>query len=504
MTTAGGTSATSSADQFTYVAAPTVTAVSPNAGPTAGGTTVTITGTNFTGATAVDFGTDAGHQLHRRLATPQITADRPGRRAGTVDVTVTTPGGTSATRPADQFTYVGPADGHRGRARLRPDGGGTTVTITGTGFTGATAVDFGSDAATSFTVDSATQITATSPARRPGRSTSPSPRRRHLGDLRRPTSSPTSSAPTVTGVSPSSGPDRRRHLGHHHRHRLHRRHRGRLRHDAGHQLHASTPPPRSPPPPRRARGTVDVTVTTAGGTSATSVGRPVHLRRRRRRSPRSARPPGPTAGGTSVTITGTGFTGATAVDFGDTPAATFTVNSATQITATSPAGRRARWTSPSPRPGGTSATSAGDQFTYIAAPDGQLGVTDVRPDARGHLGRPSPAPASPGATAVDFGHAGRLLHTRHRHPITATSPAGPAGHGGHHRHHRRWTSATSPADQFTYVADSLPGSPTNLSAALGVGEAACRGALRAATAGARSPPTRSTSPIPPRRLPSRR
>ena len=47
---------------------------------------------------------------------------------------------------------------------------------------------------------------------------------------------------------------------------------------------------------------------------------------------------GPAAGGTSVTITGTNLTGATAVNFGATPAATFTVNTATQITATSPAG----------------------------------------------------------------------------------------------------------------------------------------------------------------------
>ena len=56
VTTNGGTSATSSADQFTYVAPPTVTAVSPISGPITGGSLVTITGTNFTGATAVDFG----------------------------------------------------------------------------------------------------------------------------------------------------------------------------------------------------------------------------------------------------------------------------------------------------------------------------------------------------------------------------------------------------------------------------------------------------------------
>ena len=51
---------------------------------------------------------------------------------------------------------------------------------------------------------------------------------------------------------------------------------------------------------------------------------------------------GPTGGGTSVTITGTSFTGATAVTFGATAATGFTVNSATQITATAPAGTEHR------------------------------------------------------------------------------------------------------------------------------------------------------------------
>ena len=51
VTTPGGTSATSPADEFTYVAAPTVTSINPTSGPTAGGTTVTVTGTNLSGAT---------------------------------------------------------------------------------------------------------------------------------------------------------------------------------------------------------------------------------------------------------------------------------------------------------------------------------------------------------------------------------------------------------------------------------------------------------------------
>ena len=47
VTTAGGTSTISSADHFTYDATPSVTAVSPAAGPIAGGTVVTVSGTGF-------------------------------------------------------------------------------------------------------------------------------------------------------------------------------------------------------------------------------------------------------------------------------------------------------------------------------------------------------------------------------------------------------------------------------------------------------------------------
>lgn len=86
---------------------------------------------------------------------------------------------------------------------------------------------------------------------------------------------------------------------------------------------------------------------------------------------------GPSSGGTSVIITGTGFSGATSVTFGATAAASFTVNSATQITATSPAGSGTvdiRVTTA----GGTSATSAADQFTYLAAQQTQT-ITFTNP-----------------------------------------------------------------------------------------------------------------------------
>src|SRR5499433_3669799 len=82
---------------------PTVTNVNPNTGPTSGGTSVTITGTNFSGVTAVRFGSNAAGSFTVDSAT-QITATSPAG-VGTVDVTVTTASGTSAISSGDRFTY---------------------------------------------------------------------------------------------------------------------------------------------------------------------------------------------------------------------------------------------------------------------------------------------------------------------------------------------------------------------------------------------------------------
>jgi hypothetical protein len=138
---------------------PGVTKIEPTTGPAAGGTSVTITGTGFIGATAVRFGSNNAASFTVNSAT-SITAVSPAG-AGTVDVTVTTPAGTSPTGSADQFTYgptVTKVEPNRGST-----GGGTTVTLTGTGFTGASAVNFGATSAKSFTVNSNTSITAVSP-----------------------------------------------------------------------------------------------------------------------------------------------------------------------------------------------------------------------------------------------------------------------------------------------------------------------------------------------------
>jgi hypothetical protein len=85
-------------------AAPTVTGVSPTSGSAAGGDPVTVTGSGFTGTTGVSFGTATASNLLVASDT-QLTVTSPQAAVGTVDVTVTTPAGTSAATSADQFTY---------------------------------------------------------------------------------------------------------------------------------------------------------------------------------------------------------------------------------------------------------------------------------------------------------------------------------------------------------------------------------------------------------------
>jgi hypothetical protein len=103
--TAGGQSRPSPADQFHYVPAPTVTAVSPAYGPTSGGTTVTVSGNGFFGNVSVMFGNTPAVQV--TLVSPsQLTAVAPAEAAGTVDVLVSAASGQSAPSTADRFTFV--------------------------------------------------------------------------------------------------------------------------------------------------------------------------------------------------------------------------------------------------------------------------------------------------------------------------------------------------------------------------------------------------------------
>jgi len=141
---------------------PRVTGINSNSGPAAGGTSVTITGSNFTNTTSVSFGTTAAASFTITSDT-QITAVSPAGN-GTVDVTVTTPGGASAISTADQLSYIPPPTVTGINPASGPTTGGTTVTITGSNFTGATSVSFGTTATSNFIVDSDTKITVVSHA----------------------------------------------------------------------------------------------------------------------------------------------------------------------------------------------------------------------------------------------------------------------------------------------------------------------------------------------------
>jgi len=141
---------------------PVVTSVSPSVGPAAGGATVTLTGANFTGATSVRFGKAEATGVTVDSARSITATSPPG--VGAVDVTVTTPSGTSPTGSSDRYSYQARPTVTKLAVSSGPAAGGTSVTITGTEFTGATNVSFGGASATHFTVSSPTSITAVSPS----------------------------------------------------------------------------------------------------------------------------------------------------------------------------------------------------------------------------------------------------------------------------------------------------------------------------------------------------
>jgi len=113
--TKAGKSKATKADFYTYLAPPpppqasppSVTGVTPGSGTTAGGTLVTVSGTNLTGATSVTFGGVAATGL-TPVSSSSLKVLAPAHAPGAVAVRVTTPAGTSAVVGAGTFTYLGP------------------------------------------------------------------------------------------------------------------------------------------------------------------------------------------------------------------------------------------------------------------------------------------------------------------------------------------------------------------------------------------------------------
>jgi hypothetical protein len=422
---------------YTYDVPPTVTSLSPDHGPAAGNNQVTITGTDLSGATQVQFGANNATNVQVNGAGTQITATAPAGTAGqTVDVRVTTPAGTSADTPADDYDY----DPLPVVSNLVPDhgpaAGGNQVTIFGTHLAGATQVSFGGNNA-SINFGNDTSISVTAPQGTPGSIdvsvTTPSGTSANTpADDYTYDQPPPPPAPTVTDVVPNHGPAAggnqvtifgtnftgatEVHFG---------------TTDASTFTVNNSSRITATAPGGTAGQTVDVSVTTPGGTSSTAGTDDDYAYDVPQPAVTSLNPNhGPAAGGTSVTITGTNLNGATAVQFGAVAATSFNVNGPGQITATSPGGTAGQTVEVTvTTPGGTSPTGgAGNNYSYDPLPT----VTALNPThglAAGGNQVTITGTNFSGATAVHFGanNATNVQVNGAGTQITVNAPQGTAG-----------------------------------------------------------------------------
>ena len=215
----GGPTPAQPSQQPPSAAAPTLTTVSPATGATTGGLAVTITGTGFVAGATVTIGGAAATNVSVSSAT-SVNATTPARSAGAADIVVTNPDGQSGRLTAG-FNYQVPASDPPAVAAVAPSSGpaagGTSVSITGSGFAPGAAVAFGTMPATSVNVLSATSIAATAPAGSSGIvdlvvTNSDGQSSRLTGAFTylaaappAPPPSPAPTAPTLSAIAPSSG-----------------------------------------------------------------------------------------------------------------------------------------------------------------------------------------------------------------------------------------------------------------------------------------------------------
>ncbi len=202
-------------DQFAYqVIPPVVTQVIPASAPVAAQRAVTIRGEDFTGATEVRFGAVS---VPFTVGKPTLIKTRApiATLVGVVNITVTTPEGTSAITPADQYTFEAERPGLESFSPSEgPAAGGNTVILHGVGFLGTTNVRFGGEPVESFEVISdlelavvpaphtteSVQVTVTTPKGTSG-TCDPMTERCEPPPLKY-----AFVHPTVTSVYPTSGP----------------------------------------------------------------------------------------------------------------------------------------------------------------------------------------------------------------------------------------------------------------------------------------------------------
>jgi hypothetical protein len=371
----GGTSAANPADLFAY-GPPTVTGLTPGAGPLVGGNVVTVTGTAFAPGASVSFGIIPATDVSVTSATTLVATAPAVFGVSTVDVTVTTAGsdgGTSTTSLKDLYSYGAPTV-----TAIEPSTGpanaATPVTITGTNFSPGDTVAFGALPGTDVTVWSSTIVTADAPTTLDG-GVNVTVSNAVGTSATRVDAQFAAGAPKVTGVSPAAGPvggggtvtvfgdgfvaGSTVHFG------------GTVSPSVtitGPDSLVAHVPPGGP-------GSVDVTVTTPQGTSSKAVN---DLYAYGVPAVGSVTPDtGPVAGGTTVTVAGWGFVPGVVVSFGSTPGTGVTVNaSGTSLQVTAPAEAAGSVNLTVTSPAGTSPASIHDLFAY-----GAPTVTSVAADA---------------------------------------------------------------------------------------------------------------------------
>ncbi len=411
VTTAGGS--VTDTGGFTYVAAPTISSVTPDSGPTAGGTSVVIAGTNLADATSVTVGGTAA-TVTADTAT-SITATTPAGSAGAANVVVTTAGGSVS--DTGGFTYVAAPTVSSVTPNKGPVAGGTSVVIAGTNLADATSVTVGGTAAT-VTADTATSITATTPAGTAGAAdvvvTTAGGSVTDTGGFTY------VAAPTISSVTPAQGPL----TG------------GTSITIAGTNLAnatsvtvggtaatvtADTATSITATTPAGSAGAANVVVTTAGG-PVTDTGAFTY-----QSAPTitSVTPnTGSIAGGDPITIIGTHFLGASAVTIGGKNVESFTVVSATEITATTPSGSVGAANVVVTTTSGSVTDTGG--FTYVAGPAISSIVPSSGPLAGGNTVVINGSDLS-GATSVTFGGTAATITGNTATSITVTAPSGSAG-----------------------------------------------------------------------------
>lgn len=145
----------------------TIISVSPSSGPTAGGTVITITGTDF--PTNVDLEVTVGEieatNVSVNVEGTMITATTPPHAAGAVNVVVTdTSGESDSETRVNGFTYIDTPEVIGLSPNTGIEEGGTVASIFGNHFVAGATVTFGETAATNVTFVDDHELTATAPA----------------------------------------------------------------------------------------------------------------------------------------------------------------------------------------------------------------------------------------------------------------------------------------------------------------------------------------------------